>query len=595
MAPCAAVGTLPLSGDIATCAHTLASTSLVPADSIPATLASNELLALSAYNASDACLAVANQFLCGVSLPLCGNDDASFLLYPCVTACSSFLQSCGPYFGNSTLWPFSCYGNLGFVNVTLSNTNCLDPTDTLTDTLTESFTDTPEETPTRTENESSSNFTSSPSSTSAITAAADSPSGSVSSGPSGLPTASPSPSTGTGNSSTGLVCPPPLELTSEPAGVCIFNCCLPCPAAFTAEKPGYLESLWKYNHATFAFSAVICAALVIITFVALPNRRTPHGAYVISLNIAIALEAVSILISIPNPAATLCDGRFAPADPLGNRRCMTQAFLFILGLNGIVLSVFVILLNLHLTVMWGNKLLERRYLVILCLIWGLAVFSALIPTLLRKMSAMPGFVCLIDIDSLVPLVFGPEAIFIFGAFILQVATLVYSVRNSRKGVPTTDVKRHIVRREIRTQWRGVILSLLFQLSWSGLLALYFLYKQLIADISYNPKEAGSNPWVKDWYLCLIRNQPNGQAACYNIVEANTPKVAFVAFFLDIHLSGGIFSFLIFVATNFGVLYDWREVLFPSLSRRTRTEIIVTSEDMISLDPTQPRRFLKSYK
>ncbi|KAI9330217.1 hypothetical protein DFJ73DRAFT_859139 [Zopfochytrium polystomum] len=426
-----------------------------------------------------------------------------------------------------------------------------------------------------------------------------------------------------GNSVGSAVCPLPFMINPNPITInsrCVGNgtCCLPCPSAFFVETPGFMDKIFKYDYTTVTIVSSVSAVIVLFSLLLIPaaNRHAsmrlspspnlprsqtssssdsanrgvlsrdgaPFGswtsvttnilsngrAFVVCMNVAIVVEIAAVFMSVFNPKSTICDGDFDSGNQGNNSRCFLQGVVFIFGVHLVSLSMASILLNLHLTVVWKNKFFERNYGWVISVILLVAIGLTVVPAVMNNIIGLPGFICSVDPARMIRYLYLPQVPFVLVPFILQVITLIYSIVRGRKSISRLDETRHNVRREIRAQWRAVILSILFQISWIALF-LAFLQFRLTAEAVTTPGQLSpttQGSWVRQWFLCLLSHAQagDGQAQCAPIVTANTPSIPTIATLLSLHLLMGLYSVFVFVLTNPPVLREWRIFLFPKSAR-----------------------------
>ncbi|KAI9341026.1 hypothetical protein DFJ73DRAFT_548374 [Zopfochytrium polystomum] len=546
---------------------------------------SDAYVPLRANGASANCLTAASYFLCGIHVPVCSsgnnnNNNNNGVLYSCKSTCTNYLIQCGPYLTDAN-WPISCDETLSGLPAPLSDVECLYPP-ALVLTATEVL-------PVSIEQSTAAASAASTTTSSASTATQSSPTSKPSSSSTSVPQA------------VQTSCPPPLVYLEDPPASCNGTCCPICPPVNVMTRPGLMRSLWLYNHIPIVVISSLCALIVIVTHLVLPNRRNQRGAFVISLNAAILIECLSIVIGIPNPSLTLCKSTYESAD-IHYSWCRAQGFIFVLGFHGIALSTSLIIFNLHMILVWKKRFIECNYMLALVIVWAVAVLFSLLPIGYLKIEPLPDFICSVRPANLALYIFLPQALFIFSLLPIQISTLVYSMRTRK--LPTTDADRHLVRSEIRFQWRAVFLSLLFQVSWWAVFAVFLQFSQFsdrsaLKDLAIWPGYANINTsprldYIKDWLACLDANAPNGQELCAGIISDNSPKLPINIFLLDTHLLCGLYSFIIFVATNTAVLQEWRDCLFPKYAAKRTIPIVLTHADLtVSPDTSRPPGFLRS--
>ncbi|KAJ1555394.1 hypothetical protein HK405_002082 [Cladochytrium tenue] len=466
------------------------------------------------------------------------------------------------------------------------------------------------------------------------------------------------PPTGMNNTS----CPPPFEPVATAAaslvaaGALCFNpaaaasaasaanqsaCCLPCPAAFHAERAGLLPALWRYNHVPVISVSAAGAVAVVAAHAGLGRgagaaavrRRPARAALLVSLNVAYVLQCAAVAASAPDPVAPLCAQTYVPATQDDNRLCLAQAVLMRLGTFGVAVSVALIVLDLHLKILWKNHCMDSYFLWFLLGAWTLAGALTSISAALHKVVASPGgWICITNIPDMLRLDLGPQAA-VFGlALLVQVATLVFSAmhwwrpatgggggaivtsstastgvggsRSEAPALPMTaihpstsplpssgalcidaddDEKRQRVRKQIRSQWRSLCVTGVAFASWFGLVGVMVQFQRIYsistslsaASSAASSADAGAAvSWVRDWIQCLWDRYPDGQNACRDVLVSNIPNEAALLFFMDVFMSGGLFSFVMFVATDRTALAGLAALVLPASLRPRRPRIVV---------------------
>ncbi|KAI9332278.1 hypothetical protein DFJ73DRAFT_62320 [Zopfochytrium polystomum] len=462
-----------------------------------------------------------------------------------------------------------------------------------------------------------------------------------------------SPASAGNNASSAFPCPPPFERSPFNAtgySRCIAgNCCMPCPAAFNALPPNYMHNIWLREYTPVVIISMVSAAVVIFSFLCVPfiNRRREEAAlkrtelfdklgvssafetrsatgvrfadspadslqdggialagsntlafangrpFVVSMNFGIFVELVGVFMSVPDPTWTICVSQFDSADVRNSSRCLLQGLIFLFGVHATILSVAAILVNVHLTVVWKNKILEKYFVTVLVAIWSIAAGLSSLSVLRKKIIGLPAFICSVQPDDMLASVYAPDILFMIVPFFLQIWTLVFSIVRGRRSISRLDETRHIVRREIRSQLRAFILALAFQISWA---ALFFAFNEVrvFANSFVTPgTDSTSNlSFAREWFACLIAQNPNGQANCSSVILRNVPNVPKMAGFVSAHLGTGIYSVVILVLTHPAILAEWRTFLFPKAASSKTTTIVVSSSDMLPLGPTRRPDFLK---
>ncbi|KAJ1549052.1 hypothetical protein HK405_010656, partial [Cladochytrium tenue] len=186
-----------------------------------------------------------------------------------------------------------------------------------------------------------------------------------------------------------LACAPPfVSAAGQPSSaVCLFGCCLPCPASFAVLQPGLMDRIWRYNHGTVSGLSLLSAAAVVASMLVLaahlrrsssslatggitsatttsttlssrgsldarpdhtaageeegktagtfhdhmpppppPPPPSPFGrvAFVVSLNLAIVVECAGILLGSFAPSFVLCYSQFVGANQGNSSPCRAQ-------------------------------------------------------------------------------------------------------------------------------------------------------------------------------------------------------------------------------------------------------------------------------
>ncbi|KAJ3217425.1 hypothetical protein HDU67_008008 [Dinochytrium kinnereticum] len=291
----------------------------------------------------------------------------------------------------------------------------------------------------------------------------------------------------------------------------------------------------------------LCALMVVISHLALHRRRRFQGSLIAANNIGVFMLAGSTFLTIPDMNNLLCASQYEEATFTNNNLCYAQGSIFILGAS---LAVIYASINLHLSVVWRNKVMEK-FPVTVHVISCMAAFAMSFPIIYTKSgTTMPTFYCTVQPEKANAWYFAPQSVLLGVSVILHICTagFIYSVSRG-----TADDAKKWVRQQVRMQWRSMLLTFVFLFTW-----LQFF---LIFEIAL-PKVIGVNsstPWVVEWVKCVIKNAPNGQEICSKVAGPNVLDVRIVSPFLVLGGLVGFFNVLIFM-TQGSLFREWHELI-----------------------------------
>ncbi|KAJ3308374.1 hypothetical protein HDU76_003989 [Blyttiomyces sp. JEL0837] len=213
------------------------------------------------------------------------------------------------------------------------------------------------------------------------------------------------------------------------------------------------------------------------------------------------------------------------AKSFNNKLCLSQGFLFTLGVHAVVAFAAVIVWNLHLTVVWRNRVLDKRPRIVAGIVWIYSIMMSLIPVFTNNIENIPGAFCMVSYNASLPMFFGPQSVFVFPSLFLHLITASYIFQVYRKNRKYTQyesdgaissvsgggssgvTRRHFnwVREQWNVQWRGAVLVFLLDSVWLSLAIVYYLGFKFTIKLE--------DAWVTQWLTCLFINAPNGQDQC----------------------------------------------------------------------------------
>ncbi|KAJ3108863.1 hypothetical protein HDU97_010135 [Phlyctochytrium planicorne] len=298
--------------------------------------------------------------------------------------------------------------------------------------------------------------------------------------------------------------PDPNRLISKPN--CFAGCCIPCP------------------------------------------RRRFQGSLIVANNIGVFLLTGSTFLTIPDVKDAICASPVEDATFANNKRCLAQGSLFMFGSCVAVIYAFNIILNLHLNLVWRNRVLED-YAILLHIVSCIAAFAMTFPiSWSLNGDVLPTFYCVVKAEKALAWYFAPQSVFVSISVILSIITSGYIYSVSRG---TVDDTKKWVKQQIRIQWRSILLTLVFIFTWMQFFLIYEIALPKFLGVD------SKTPWVVEWVTCVIKNAPNGQNACLSVSGPNVLDLKIISPCLVIGGMVGFWNVLIFI-TQPSFFKEWRE-------------------------------------
>ncbi|KAI8820434.1 uncharacterized protein EV422DRAFT_70110 [Fimicolochytrium jonesii] len=343
-----------------------------------------------------------------------------------------------------------------------------------------------------------------------------------------------------------------------------LRCCVPCPVANSFYPTGYLDRLMVLYQVIF-FISFVCGLFLMITHIILPNRRRYQGILILLNNFGLTLYTGSSLAAFPNVKRNVqCapDG-IAAANWDNNSACAVQGLLFVGGVHLCLFAAFAIVVNLHFSVVWQSRHMERfRYAVYAFVIGGPATLTGLVASG-RHIEAQPGFLCSVSTDKANELFFFVQAALVVTMLVLHIITAIWMYIVTKRAHSSQSQK--MLSEQIKMQWRPALFTFVAQVAW---FAFYLVYtktynsvKELLAS------DPTKSSWAADWFTCIVKfslippsnaSSTNAQDFCAPLAEPHLPNMNLVAFGLCIGLFVGLWNVIILISPQ--VIKEWKVAL-----------------------------------
>ncbi|KAI8850288.1 hypothetical protein BC829DRAFT_164845 [Chytridium lagenaria] len=266
-------------------------------------------------------------------------------------------------------------------------------------------------------------------------------------------------------------------------------------------------------------------------------------------NFGVFMLCGSTALTIPSMERLLCASQIEEATFSNNTLCMVQGAVFMFGSCLASNYASAIIINLHLSLVWRSKIMERcAWLVhVICLALSFGITFPIVFT--KSGTTMPTFYCTVQPEKATTWYFAPQAVLLGISVTIHLATAWYIYSVSRGSV---DDAKKWVKKQVKMQWRSLLLTFVFVFTWIQFFIIYEIALPKVVGVN------SSTPWVVDWIKCVVKNAPNGQSICATSVAA--PNVLDMRWIAPCLILGGMVGFwnvLIFITQ--GTLFkEWHE-------------------------------------
>ncbi|KAI9209375.1 uncharacterized protein BJ171DRAFT_620771 [Polychytrium aggregatum] len=337
--------------------------------------------------------------------------------------------------------------------------------------------------------------------------------------------------------SSGASCPPPLIVDPNPQSAnpnCQYGCCLPCPKYKLFYPQGPIQAAEILYKTLFLLSLIGFLLVAVAVLVSKNGHKFPK-----------CLTAYFSIAGVLMMSVTFGTYPYGITDATqsNNVRCLVTGTILLFSMWSLVLWAGLLLLSIHMIIVWNNRLLADHQKKVHVFCWGVSLSMTLAVVLTGKLEAYPGDIFAEGSSISSPggngdlsLFFGPHLGIVLLSILLHTAT---SVRILMATIQRRDlVKRGCILSEIKALWQPTLLAIVF-------IAVYipFLYSRLVIIRPLFGLSA-STPWVQNWLMCLIQNQPNGYQQCLPLATPNVPDIRLLIFMNVLCLGCGIWVAMI---------------------------------------------------
>lgn len=246
-----------------------------------------------------------------------------------------------------------------------------------------------------------------------------------------------------------ISCPSPFlpieqgkeDYTVHSRGICLAGCCLPTPILRNFYKAQDFDNLYAKLSIIADISCVFLVLwLLVITF----TPKSPYKRYpafqIYFLLCAMLLWFISFLIGqgMPN-FGNLKFTSTIPANQDNNVACAAQGSLFYFGLHAVPLWASMIMLDLHLNLIWGNRFFAKRVWVMHLICWGIPAVFLVVALSLGHIGSEISQLCFLNVAYMRPLMLWPVVAYAAPTFIFAHFTaLIYMARGTLRSSSARD-------------------------------------------------------------------------------------------------------------------------------------------------------------
>ncbi|CAG8646468.1 16545_t:CDS:2 [Acaulospora morrowiae] len=357
-------------------------------------------------------------------------------------------------------------------------------------------------------------------------------------------------------------CPAPFINDPSPSlkkPTCSNGCCIACPYANNFYPPNMIDNIYTALSG-FRVVSFICVFIILLSYLVLPNKREQQSITVLCLNFSLLIFLSVTFFYIGNHRKLQCVDEYTQSNMINNPLCEFQ------GLNNLNF------LNLH-----HNSLLFPSYHPVASPNLVVSLIFTILPTITRQISFEFGAVCLVSMKMINQYFWYPLAIIVIPGFFIHIWTFAYIAKSqcmmnddfdsedtlcenppsisvhSIKGVSGKDVVN-----SIKVQWRALVLSMVFLLTFIIYWVYIYVVKVKLSPLLNSQKSA----WLNKWFLCVMtvsntNSTINAQDYCYSTVSSNyVPSILFICVAESLTAILGLSIFVVF-GTSINLWNEWR--------------------------------------
>jgi hypothetical protein len=335
---------------------------------------------------------------------------------------------------------------------------------------------------------------------------------------------------------------------------CQLGCCIPCPQHYYYYAEGALDKGFRITTSMRAVSAVATLVLI-VSYLFLPNKRNHPALLILFSALAIFLFSSSSFFGLADPKKIQCSDAFTQATQDNNGLCLVQGMLSTFGSHATAAWLAVLILNMHLHTVWNSQVLQRKYVFLHLVCWGLPFALTAITVAKGAIRYEFGESCVVGHEHAETLFFFPMFALVVPAFLIHLCTFFYIGKVSLRARQTNfDHKRSSMGGmliALRIQWRALALAVSLITS---VIIFSFFYFQIVVRLNDTfTNQSKLAPWAK----CILSGGDQTTCAEAAAPVFPTPAIMFAA---ESAISAmGIIFFLLFVVQK-QFLRDWKNLI-----------------------------------
>ncbi|KAI8600367.1 hypothetical protein EDD21DRAFT_338527 [Dissophora ornata] len=261
--------------------------------------------------------------------------------------------------------------------------------------------------------------------------------------------------------------------TTTNADVCMYGCCLPCPAQNSLYRAGTMSFGFTATNVVRALSTV-CSFVMMVSYMVLPDKRSHPSAMILYFSICVFMFSAVVIFPLADTQGMQCVGPINPSTQQNNLKCAIQGGILIFASISTCAWVTAIIVNLHLHTVWNSAWFARRYWLLHILCWGFATAVTGAALGMGQVRWEFATLCLISQQKASQMFFYPMASMIFPAFLIHTSTFIHIARISVQAGADSETmsrstisagaaavishRRHVLT-AIRIQWRAAVVAI----------------------------------------------------------------------------------------------------------------------------------------
>ncbi|CAG8601259.1 250_t:CDS:2 [Acaulospora morrowiae] len=374
-------------------------------------------------------------------------------------------------------------------------------------------------------------------------------------------------------------CPAPFIPDPSPSlkkPTCANGCCLACPYANNFYPPNTIDNIYTALSG-FRVVSFICVFIILLSYLVLPNKREQQSITVLCLNFSLLIFLSVTFFYIGDHRKVQCVDEYTQSNMINNPLCEFQGIILIFSTFTTILYCFLLIIQLHLQTVWRCNIIQQYYTITQCLVVVVSLIFTILPTITQQISFEFGAVCLVSMKMINQYFWYPLAIIVIPGFFIHIWTFAYIAKSqclmnddfdsedtlceSPPSISVQSIKsvsgKDVVN-SIKVQWRALVLSMVFLLTFIIYWVYIYVVKVKLSPLLNSQKSA----WLNKWFLCVMtvsntNSTINAQDYCYSTVSSNyVPSILFICLAESLTAILGLSIFVVF-GTSINLWNEWR--------------------------------------